>query len=667
MKSPLLWSSLAVMAAASCTTYTPRTDPGAVSFVKPPDPIDAVDPALADPRRIARDSFGTFIQGLQQDIGEGVIVGFLPLASQSLRGQALSVSELSMLIPDELGRMLESDGVRRTVLTPRDMETRIAEANVARKDVLTRSGAELRAERLGVDVLVIGEIRRTDNVGRSGRHELQIDLSAIDVEGKRSLGRPSPQTFASDRNENFRMFDMASRDGAWMSDGKWEVPEQARTFDRELGLAARVLGRRAAAACARAGGRGAVYLAPTDTGHVVQQLAYLRAAQGAYHAELRRRSEAAVRSGGQVDMSGAVTLVDATFENMQAAEAFLMHLEEAARATPAMRFGQQITGRIRDALSPDIVGREVRDFGFAASSNTQRASSVLATEGLARHSDARDALIAEGIGIVLAPRLDRVGTNWVLRVELLDLEAKTTAPAKSFTLAAEFSSAIVAELGLEDIGVIAPIRDVVAERTQSWERVFANAENSVVYLQGTHGAGTGFLASREGHIVTSSETAQALGSEKFVYFADRSKHACTVLTDDALWDVAILKIDAPPSNARPLTFADDAAAKAGVGVAVLGHPLGTSGWVISPGYLSSASETVDRAAGTRQALLYNCATRSGNSGSPVLLADGRVLGVHSHGLPGEGRERYNPEAYTGFAFASPAARAKAILESTFSR
>ena len=655
-------ASAAVLLAA-CTTYTERVDPADVRFEKPAPSADQTDPSSTDPRRITRESFAPFVEALRRKAPEGASVGFLPLACYDLRRNGPFVSDLAMLVPDELCRQVESDGVRRTLLAPRDMEGRIADSNLARSELFARSSIELRAERMGVDVLVLGELRRERDVGRSGRDELRVEIVAIDVESRAVLARADATSYFSDVERNVRLYQLADRDGLWLSDSKWEVPEDERTLDRELAVAARVLARRAGSACSSARSTGAVYVAPTDTGNLVSQLAYLRAAQGAYNAELRRRSESAVRSGGQLDMTAPVTLVDGEFESMQAAEAFLKHLEEAARATPAMRFGEGLSARLRAELQQQPSGREVRDFGSAATADTQRASFVLATQGLAANPEARKALAGEGVGVVLAPRLEHVGSNWIVRVDVLDLGAQGSTPTKSFTLDSKFNQALQAELGLERIGVSVPVHEFVRERRESWERVFANAESGVVYIEGAGGAGTGFLATSAGHIVTSSKTAQSLGANAAVYFSDRSKHAFSVLRDDALWDIAVLKVDAPPAGARALEFADASAARAGAAVAVFGHPLGTSGWVISPGYLGSTTELETRAAGARQALLYNCPTREGNSGSPVLLADGRVVAVHSHAMPGAGKNSLDPQAFTGFAYGAPADEARAILAS----
>ena len=62
--------------------------------------------------------------------------------------------------------------------------------------------------------------------------------------------------------------------------------------------------------------------------------------------------------------------------------------------------------------------------------------------------------------------------------------------------------------------------------------------------------------------------------------------------------------------------------------------------------------------------MYTCPTRQGNSGSPVLLANGDVIAINSHGMLGDvlGSNGTSAAELTGFALGAPASAAKELLK-----
>ena len=95
-------------------------------------------------------------------------------------------------------------------------------------------------------------------------------------------------------------------------------------------------------------------------------------------------------------------------------------------------------------------------------------------------------------------------------------------------------------------------------------------------------------------------------------------------------------------------------------MAVLGRPKQTRGWVLTPGFLSSLSEMSPITKTTRW--MYTCPTRGGNSGSPVLLADGSVVAVHSEGSLGNLGNSKNFTELTGFARGVPITEVHKFLQ-----
>ena len=108
-------------------------------------------------------------------------------------------------------------------------------------------------------------------------------------------------------------------------------------------------------------------------------------------------------------------------------------------------------------------------------------------------------------------------------------------------------------------------------------------------------------------------------------------------------DLAVLRMADAPAGLHAFELARQEDARIGAEVAVIGHPKDaraggwtSNGWVMSPGHLSSTSELVTMPNGRqRLSYMYTCPTRKGNSGSPVLLRDGSVIAVNSHGTGGD--------------------------------
>ncbi|HWH96144.1 MAG TPA: trypsin-like peptidase domain-containing protein [Baekduia sp.] len=151
------------------------------------------------------------------------------------------------------------------------------------------------------------------------------------------------------------------------------------------------------------------------------------------------------------------------------------------------------------------------------------------------------------------------------------------------------------------------------------------------------GLGSGFVVSEDGeiatnaHVVTTGEGASIRkAGEVFVRFGDGNQVDARIVGFDPFSDVALVKVEPAGLTLRPLALGtiDDVAV--GAPVAAIGSPFGEER-SLSVGVISATDRAIESLTGfqTSGALQTDAAINSGNSGGPLLDADGRVLGINS--------------------------------------
>jgi TPR repeat protein len=141
-------------------------------------------------------------------------------------------------------------------------------------------------------------------------------------------------------------------------------------------------------------------------------------------------------------------------------------------------------------------------------------------------------------------------------------------------------------------------------------------------LNGSVASGTGFLVSRQGHILTNHHVIE--GCRSVHTTVEGRKKQVTVTGKDAENDLAVLQLPPPiPNVAR---FREGRTIRPGDGVVVIGFPL--------PGLLASEAQvttgTVSALAGignNTRFLQITAPVQPGNSGGPLLDQSGNIVGV----------------------------------------
>jgi S1-C subfamily serine protease len=160
------------------------------------------------------------------------------------------------------------------------------------------------------------------------------------------------------------------------------------------------------------------------------------------------------------------------------------------------------------------------------------------------------------------------------------------------------------------------------------------------------GTGSGFLWDREGHVVTNYHVIQG-ASRAQITLADRSTWDATLVGAAPEKDLAVLRIDAPRDQLRPLPLGSSRSLQVGQSVYAIGNPFGLD-QTLTTGVISALGREIESVGRLpiRDVIQTDAAINPGNSGGPLLDSGGRLIGVNT--------AIYSPSgAYAGIGFAIP--------------
>ncbi len=205
-------------------------------------------------------------------------------------------------------------------------------------------------------------------------------------------------------------------------------------------------------------------------------------------------------------------------------------------------------------------------------------------------------------------------------------------------------------------GAPAPLHDPAAEPRPILARgdladderatidVFKEASPSVVYITTSdvtrdffslnpieiqRGSGSGFLYDDQGHVVTNFHVV-AEGRKWVVTLADRSEWAARFVGAAEDKDLAVLKIDAPPQQLKPIAIGTSTDLQVGQKVFAIGNPFGLD-QTLTTGIVSALGREIFSLSGRaiRDVIQTDAAINPGNSGGPLLDSAGRLIGVNT--------------------------------------
>jgi S1-C subfamily serine protease len=165
--------------------------------------------------------------------------------------------------------------------------------------------------------------------------------------------------------------------------------------------------------------------------------------------------------------------------------------------------------------------------------------------------------------------------------------------------------------------------------------------------------GTGFVIDDSGHVVTNDHVA-AGGRVVTIQTAPRAARvSARIVGRDPSTDLALLRVEpdeAPQLSPLPLGDSDDV--RVGDTAIAIGNPYGLQ-HTLTVGVVSATERTIDAPDGfpIDGAVQTDAAINSGNSGGPLLDAEGRVIGVNAQTEPGT----------TGISYAIPVDTLKRVV------
>jgi S1-C subfamily serine protease len=161
--------------------------------------------------------------------------------------------------------------------------------------------------------------------------------------------------------------------------------------------------------------------------------------------------------------------------------------------------------------------------------------------------------------------------------------------------------------------------------------------------------GSGFVIDKSGHIVTNAHVVED-AEEIEVSFSNRDSVKARLVGRDLSTDLAVLKVDVDASALAPLRLGDSDRVRVGDSVVAIGNPLGLERSVTA-GIVSALHRplTAPNDFTIDDVIQTDASINSGNSGGPLLGANGRVIGVNTAIATGNTGARGN----IGIGFAVP--------------
>ncbi len=192
------------------------------------------------------------------------------------------------------------------------------------------------------------------------------------------------------------------------------------------------------------------------------------------------------------------------------------------------------------------------------------------------------------------------------------------------------------------------------------------------------GSGSGFVINENGQIVTNyhvvagaleeGATEMLKGAEISVIFAgSEDEFPVKVIGANSSYDLALLELEKPknlPADITPIPIANSDEIRVGQKVIAIGNPFGLES-TVTTGIVSAVGRDVPSIGRLNVPMVQtDAAINPGNSGGPLLNSQGKLIGINTAIIPGNGG--LGERGFLGVGFAVPSNRLSDNLETLVS-
>lgn len=254
-------------------------------------------------------------------------------------------------------------------------------------------------------------------------------------------------------------------------------------------------------------------------------------------------------------------------------------------------------------------------------------------------------LIVSTLGIVVFQYFPSQAQLFVKYITTSQDQVKEVKPVEVYKSDISYEQAIIDTVKSATNSVVSI---VISKNVPVYEQQFINpfGENSPFDIQipqyvqkGTQlkevGAGSGFIVSSDGLVLTNKHVVLEKSAEYTVYTNDGQKYPAKVLALDPVQDLAVIKIQSD-KQFNPITLGDSNGIQIGQTAIAIGNALGQFSNTVSVGVVSGLGRTVaasDQQGGFSETLegiiQTDAAINAGNSGGPLLNLKGEVMGINT--------------------------------------
>lgn len=221
------------------------------------------------------------------------------------------------------------------------------------------------------------------------------------------------------------------------------------------------------------------------------------------------------------------------------------------------------------------------------------------------------------------------------------------------------------------------VADTATTQALSAQQIYRRSKNAVAYItakvteqtsspfgpQTSSGTatGSGFVISSDGLIVTNAHVIDGASSIS-VKVGDGAATTAKVIGTDTSTDIALLKVDTAGKKLATLTLGDSDTVQVGDATFAIGNPYGLDR-TLTTGVVSAKQRTITAPDGysISNVLQTDAALNPGNSGGPLLDAQGDVIGVNSQ-IESSSNDSGSPGGNTGVGFAVPSNTVKRVVQ-----